>query len=133
MAEKNTPNPVDVHVGARVRYMRKALGMSQTELADALGLTFQQVQKYELGTNRVSASKLYEIAKKMKVTIGFFFEGLEATQGDNNDAAVKIDRNLNEAMAVMIDVPSLMSLSKLSRPKLVIVGNLVESMIGEAA
>jgi transcriptional regulator with XRE-family HTH domain len=72
----HAPNPVDVHVGLQVRYRRKALKMSQERLADALGLTFQQVQKYERGANRISASKLYEIARALRVSIAWFFEGL---------------------------------------------------------
>ena len=61
-----SPNPVDLHVGGRIRMRRKLLGVSQERLADDLGLTFQQVQKYERGANRVSASKLYEIAKSLR-------------------------------------------------------------------
>ncbi len=74
------PNPVDVHVGERVRMRRKFLGKSQINLAMAIGLTFQQVQKYERGSNRISASKLYEISKFLKTPIGYFFEGYEAQQ-----------------------------------------------------
>ncbi|KRA56128.1 Cro/Cl family transcriptional regulator [Caulobacter sp. Root655] len=70
------PNPVDLHVGARIRMRRKILGVSQERLADDLGLTFQQVQKYERGANRVSASKLYEIAKSLQSPVSYFFEGL---------------------------------------------------------
>jgi transcriptional regulator with XRE-family HTH domain len=70
------PNPVDLHVGSRIRLRRKILGVSQERLADALGLTFQQVQKYERGANRVSASKLYEIAATLQTQIAYFFEGL---------------------------------------------------------
>lgn len=69
------PNPIDLHVGARVRMRRKFLGLSQEGLADSLGLTFQQVQKYERGANRISASKLYEISQTLKVGIPYFFEG----------------------------------------------------------
>ena len=69
------PNPVDLHVGARVRMRRKFLGMSQEGLADSIDLTFQQVQKYERGSNRISASKLYEIAKALKAPVAYFFEG----------------------------------------------------------
>jgi transcriptional regulator with XRE-family HTH domain len=72
---------VDRHVGGRVRMRRKLVGVSQEKLADALGLTFQQLQKYELGSNRVSASKLYEIAKILKVPIAFFFVGIAAETG----------------------------------------------------
>jgi transcriptional regulator with XRE-family HTH domain len=75
-ASDHTPNPVDLHVGARVRMRRKLLGVSQEKLADALGLTFQQVQKYERGANRVSASKLFEIARFLDVPPAYFFDGL---------------------------------------------------------
>ena len=73
------PNPVDLHVGARIRMRRKLLGVSQEWLADQLGLTFQQVQKYERGANRVSASKLYEIARALQSSVAYFFEGLAET------------------------------------------------------
>ena len=69
-------HPVDIHVGAMIRMRRKLLGVSQDQLATALGLSFQQVQKYERGFNRVSASKLYEIGRYLKVGTGYFFQGL---------------------------------------------------------
>src|SRR3954464_14725356 len=68
------PNPVDLHVGARIRMRRKILGVSQEKLAEDLGLTFQQVQKYERGANRVSASKLYEIARSLQTPVAYFFD-----------------------------------------------------------
>ncbi len=68
---------IDQHVGARLRVRRKQIGMSQSGLAEALGLTFQQVQKYERGANRVSASKLYETARVLGVDVAYFFEGVE--------------------------------------------------------
>ena len=71
------PHPVDRHVGLHIRMRRKALGVSQEKLAEALGLTFQQVQKYERGANRVSASKLWEIARALKTNVSYFYEGLE--------------------------------------------------------
>jgi transcriptional regulator with XRE-family HTH domain len=71
------PNPVDVHVGARVRTRRLLIGMNQETLARALGLTFQQVQKYEGGANRVSASRLSQIAEILGVSISYFFNDLE--------------------------------------------------------
>ena len=77
--EERTPNPVDIHVGSRLRLRRKFLGLSQTDLGDALQLTFQQVQKYERGSNRVSASKLYEAGKMLKVPVGYFFESFGDT------------------------------------------------------
>jgi transcriptional regulator with XRE-family HTH domain len=70
-----SPNPVDKHVGSRVRMRRMMIGMSQEKLGEALKLTFQQVQKYEKGTNRISASRLQQIASVLGVTIGFFYEG----------------------------------------------------------
>ena len=74
MAKKN-PNPIDTHVGSRVRMRRLILSMSQEKLADAIGLTFQQVQKYEKGTNRMGSSRLQQIANVLKVPVTFFFEG----------------------------------------------------------
>src|SRR6266545_1294152 len=70
------PHPVDRHVGLRIRMRRKELGISQEKLADALGLTFQQVQKYERAANRVSASKLWEVARALNTSISYFYEGL---------------------------------------------------------
>jgi transcriptional regulator with XRE-family HTH domain len=71
------PNPIDIHVGRRVRLRRKEMGLSQEGLAARLDLTFQQIQKYERGSNRISASKLYAISCILKVQVGFFYEGLE--------------------------------------------------------
>ena len=76
------PNPVDRHVGERVRARRKQLGLSQDKLAEALGLTFQQVQKYERGVNRISASKLFEAAGALSVDVPFFFDGLPQSGAD---------------------------------------------------
>lgn len=72
---KKAPNPIDKHVGSRVRMRRMMLSMSQEKLGDALGLTFQQVQKYEKGTNRIGASRLQAIANILQVPVSFFFEG----------------------------------------------------------
>ena len=75
IANKKSSNPIDIHVGSRVRMRRMMLHMSQTNFGDALGLTFQQVQKYEKGTNRISASKLQQSAHILQVPVTFFFEG----------------------------------------------------------
>jgi transcriptional regulator with XRE-family HTH domain len=75
MMAKKAPNPIDKHVGSRVRMRRMMLGMSQEKLGDALGLTFQQVQKYEKGTNRIGASRLQQISQILQVPVAFFFEG----------------------------------------------------------
>jgi len=73
--EEEGPNPVDIHVGARVKSRRLILGLSQEELAKAIGLTFQQVQKYERGTNRISVSRLVDICRTLKAPVDYFFEG----------------------------------------------------------
>jgi len=70
------PNPVDIHVGGRIRLRRTLLGMSQEKLGVAIGLTFQQVQKYERGTNRVGSSRLYQLAKVLNVPVSFFFDDM---------------------------------------------------------
>lgn len=75
IAAMSTPNPIDIHVGQQIRLRRKFLGMSQTALADKLGITFQQVQKYEKGSNRVGASRLLMIAEILGADVGAFFEG----------------------------------------------------------
>jgi transcriptional regulator with XRE-family HTH domain len=76
---KKSPNPIDKHVGSRVRMRRMMLSMSQEKLGDALGLTFQQVQKYEKGTNRIGASRLQQISHILQVPVSFFFEGVAAS------------------------------------------------------
>jgi transcriptional regulator with XRE-family HTH domain len=81
MATKKAPNPVDKHVGSRVRMRRMMLSMSQEKLGDALGLTFQQVQKYEKGTNRIGASRLQQISHILQVPVAFFFEGAPHVPG----------------------------------------------------
>ena len=81
MMAKKAPNPVDRHVGSRVRMRRMMLGMSQEKLGNALGLTFQQVQKYEKGTNRIGASRLQQIAHILQVPVSFFFEGAPSVAG----------------------------------------------------
>ena len=90
-----SPNPIDIHVGARMRMRRRVLNLTQEKLADSLGVTFQQIQKYERGTNRVSASKLYEAARVLWVPISYFYEGLpEPSPSDAQDQGV--ERTINE-------------------------------------
>jgi transcriptional regulator with XRE-family HTH domain len=72
------PNPIDKHVGARVRMRRVLVGLSQEKLGDAMGITFQQIQKYEKGTNRIGASRLQEASRILGVPVNFFFEGAQA-------------------------------------------------------
>ena len=85
---KKAPNPVDKHVGSRVRMRRMMAGMSQERLGEALGLTFQQVQKYEKGTNRIGASRLQQIAHVLQVPVAFFFEDVPRQErlGELRDA-----------------------------------------------
>jgi len=85
MMAKKAPNPIDKHVGSRVRMRRMMLSMSQEKLGDALGLTFQQVQKYEKGTNRIGASRLQQISHILQVPVAFFFEGAPNLPGQATD------------------------------------------------
>lgn len=80
-------HPVDVHVGKRVRHRRWLIGMTQQQLAEQVGIKFQQIQKYETGANRISASRLWDIADTLDVPVSFFFEGLEemGQTGDRSD------------------------------------------------
>jgi len=82
---KDGVHQIDKHVGSRVRMRRMMLGMSQGKLADALGVTFQQVQKYEKGTNRISASRLYRTSQILQVAVPFFFEGATHERGEHDD------------------------------------------------
>jgi transcriptional regulator with XRE-family HTH domain len=81
---KKAPNPIDKHVGSRVRMRRMMLSMSQEKLGDALGLTIQQVQKYEKGTNRIGASRLQQISIILQVPVAFFFEGAPTVPGQHD-------------------------------------------------
>ena len=80
---EHRPSPIDVHVGSRVRLRRTLMGMSQEKLGEALGLTFQQVQKYERGINRIGASRLFDLARVLDVPIGFFFDDMPDAMGGN--------------------------------------------------
>lgn len=79
-------HPVDVHVGKRVRHRRWLVGMTQQQLAEQVGIKFQQIQKYETGANRVSASRLWDIADALEVPVSFFFEGLDTDQSAHSGA-----------------------------------------------
>jgi transcriptional regulator with XRE-family HTH domain len=86
MSKRSEKNPTDAHVGSRIKMRRMMMGMSQEKLGDALGITFQQVQKYEKGTNRVGASRLQHMSEVLQVPVGFFFEGLmEERSADQAD------------------------------------------------
>ncbi|MEO0372604.1 MAG: helix-turn-helix transcriptional regulator [Pseudomonadota bacterium] len=81
------PHPVDVHVGKRIRHRRWLAGMTQQNLAESVGIKFQQIQKYETGANRVSASRLWDIADALDVNVSFFFEGLDQQSDGPADAS----------------------------------------------
>ena len=81
---KKKPNPIDIHVGSRIRLRRNMLGMSQEKLGENLGITFQQIQKYEKGTNRVGASRLQAIASILGVPVAFFFEDAPGQEASGN-------------------------------------------------
>jgi transcriptional regulator with XRE-family HTH domain len=82
MEGSTMPHPVDVHVGKRIRHRRWLVGVTQQQLAEKVGIKFQQIQKYETGANRVSASRLWDIAESLEVDVSFFFAGMESTDAD---------------------------------------------------
>jgi transcriptional regulator with XRE-family HTH domain len=86
LENKKKPNPIDIHVGSRIRLRRTMLGMSQEKLGEALGITFQQIQKYEKGTNRVGASRLQNISTILNVPVSFFFEDAPGEQAAGSAA-----------------------------------------------
>ena len=83
------PNPVDIHVGARVRLRRTLLGLSQEKLGEAIGLTFQQVQKYERGANRIGSSRLFDLSRVLDVPVSFFFEDMPNAVSSRSPAQVR--------------------------------------------
>ena len=92
MAKRNA-NPIDVHVGNRVRMRRMLIGMSQEKLGDQLGLTFQQVQKYEKGSNRVSASRLFQMAQILGVNVQFFYDDMPGSVSGNPSTGFAENKN----------------------------------------
>lgn len=87
-------HPVDVHVGKRVRHRRWLVGMTQQQLAEKVGIKFQQIQKYETGANRVSASRLWDIADALDVPVAFFFEGIEEAQSETSQMSESVPADL---------------------------------------
>lgn len=125
---ESSPHPVDVHVGRRVAEKRLTLGYNQSDLGRALGLTFQQVQKYEKGTNRVSASKLWLIAQFFNVDLGYFFDGLSG-DGSNTDSS-EPDGPVAPPTRQSMEINSLVPRLDLPQQKLVL--ELVRSMSAKA-
>lgn len=99
---------VDAHVGARIRLRRMLIGMSQERLGDALGVTFQQVQKYERGANRISASKLYEVSRVLGVPVSHFLDGL----GGEADSAKKPDADVSGHIMEFVRSPEGLALNR---------------------
>jgi transcriptional regulator with XRE-family HTH domain len=98
-------HPVDAHVGKRVRHRRWMLGMTQQQLADRVGIKFQQIQKYETGMNRISASRLYDIARVLEVPVAFFFEGLGDDAPTPNAADILADKEAMELVRAYYAIP----------------------------
>ena len=100
-------HPVDVHVGQRVRQRRWMVGMTQQQLAESVGIKFQQIQKYETGANRISASRMWDIAAALEVPVAFFFEGLEGQAADTGEARGDIltDKEALELVRAYYSIP----------------------------
>lgn len=122
-----SPDPIDEHVGRRVRLRRKLIGVSQENLADALGLSFQQAQKYERGFNRISASKLLRIAVHLGVPVSYFFEGLPGADGPDGP---QISTNGDDLIEARVAIPEIIHASKLPIAQRRAVGALLASMAG---
>lgn len=115
---KKKPNPIDIHVGGRIRLRRNMLGMSQEKLGENLGITFQQIQKYEKGTNRVGASRLQAIASILNVPVSFFFEDAPGREGANatgmaEDSTAYVVDFLNSAEGIQLN----RAFARISEPK----------------
>ena len=119
---------VDIHVGRRVKMARLAAGISQEKLADAVGISFQQVQKYENGTNRVGPGRLHAIAKMLNLPVPYFFEGLEKTRQGGRDILSAAESALSTKEGVRIAL----ALSRIHSPELRRrVASLLEQMIDD--
>jgi transcriptional regulator with XRE-family HTH domain len=116
---KKLPNLIDAHVGGRVRTRRMVLGMSQEKLGDALGITFQQVQKYEKGMNRVSASRLHHISHILQVSVPFFFEGAPQVPGHHEDiGAAPSPAYVTEFLASSDGLALIKAFTQIKQPRL---------------
>ena len=131
---KKAPNPVDRHVGSRVRMRRMMLSMSQEKLGDALDLTFQQVQKYEKGTNRIGASRLQQIAHILQVPVSFFFDGAPTSNPDADSNVSNLSPAfLSDFLATSEGLALTKAFLRIKEPKLRrCIVNLVEEIAGEA-
>ncbi|MEL6267041.1 MAG: helix-turn-helix transcriptional regulator [Pseudomonadota bacterium] len=98
-------HPVDVHVGQRVRQRRWMMGMTQQQLAEKVGIKFQQIQKYETGANRISASRLWDVAAALDVQVSFFFEGLDSTMNEDRADDVLADKEALDLVRAYYAIP----------------------------
>lgn len=132
---KKAPNPIDKHVGSRVRMRRMMIGMSQEKLGEKLGITFQQIQKYEKGTNRVGASRLQQIATSLSVPPSFFFEGApvpDASEGGSGFSEPSSPAYVSDFLATSDGLALTKAFMKIKDPKVRRrIVDLVESMVGE--
>jgi len=117
---KKRPNPIDIHVGSRIRLRRTMLGMSQEKLGESLGITFQQIQKYEKGTNRIGASRLQQIALCLQVPVSFFFEGAPALalNGGAENGGAPSPTYVSEFLATSDGLALTKSFMRINDPKL---------------
>ncbi|MFC2951144.1 helix-turn-helix domain-containing protein [Marinicaulis aureus] len=99
--KRSGPHPIDVHVGSRVKLRRMILGMSQETLGKALGLTFQQIQKYEKGVNRIGASRMFELSRLLEVPVQFFYDDF----GDGSAAAGFAEGEASESLMALVNSP----------------------------
>jgi transcriptional regulator with XRE-family HTH domain len=132
---KKAPNPIDKHVGARVRMRRMMIGMSQEKLGEKLGITFQQIQKYEKGTNRVGASRLQQIATSLSVPPSFFFEGApvpDSAEAGGGFSEPSSPAYVSDFLATSDGLALTKAFMKIKDPKVRRrIVDLVESMVGE--
>ncbi|MEM9781360.1 MAG: helix-turn-helix transcriptional regulator [Pseudomonadota bacterium] len=98
-------HPVDVHVGQRVRQRRWMTGMTQQQLAEKVGIKFQQIQKYETGANRISASRLWDVAAALDVPVSFFFEGLDSAVNEAREDSMLTDKEALELVRAYYAIP----------------------------
>jgi transcriptional regulator with XRE-family HTH domain len=114
------PHSVDIHVGQRLKTRRLLLGLTQTDLAKRVDISFQQIQKYELGKNRVSASKLWDIAQILDVQVGYFFDGLTGSDVEGWSGAtpdVMADKDVIAMVRAFVAIPETQRLSVLNLAK----------------
>ncbi|WP_028754109.1 helix-turn-helix domain-containing protein [Rhizobium leucaenae] len=128
---KKDPSPIDIEVGRRIRMRRRILGMSQTTLAEGLNVTFQQVQKYEKGKNRVGASRLQSVADCLDVPVSFFFEGVSEPRESNGEEIFGAGNDLAGFLATGEGIELNRAFAKIKDPRtrLKIIG-LVKSLVG---